>query len=136
MARTDKLTGRQKKFANAYLACWNGTKAAITAGYSESSAAQIASENLKKPNIQAYIRARMREEDSFLIADSHETLAFLTAVMRGEVKDQFDLDAALADRLKATDALMKRQAISDAADTADGFIEALQGAAKNVWGSE
>ena len=28
--------------------------------------------------------------------------------MRGEVKDSFGLDAALADRLKAGDALMKR----------------------------
>lgn len=127
------LTGKQKRFANAYLSCWNGTKAAIDAGYSADSASSIAYENLRKPQIQAYIRARVREDDSFLIADSNETLAFLTAVMRGEVKDQFDLDAALADRLKATEALLKRQSIGEAENTADGFIEALQGVAEKVW---
>lgn len=130
------LTGKQKKFANAYLSCWNGTKAAIEAGYSHESAASIASENLRKPKIQAYIRARVHEEDSFLIAETRETLAFLTAVMRGEVKDQFDLEAALADRLKAAEALQKRQAVGEVADKADGFIEALQGAAGKVWQNE
>lgn len=130
------LTGKQRKFANAYLSCWNGTKAAIDAGYSPESASSIAYENLRKPQIQAYIRARVREEDSFLIAESNETLAFLTAVMRGEVKDQFDFDAALADRLKAAEALQKRQAVGDVTDTADGFIEALQDVAGKVWQSE
>ena len=34
--------------------------------------------------------------------------------MRGEVKDQFGLDASLTDRLKAGDALMKRYAAGGA----------------------
>lgn len=127
------LTGKQKRFANAYLSCWNGTKAAIEAGYSPDSASSMAYENLRKPQIQAYIRARVREEDSFFIAESNETLAFLTAVMRGEVKDQFDLDAALTDRLKAAEALQKRQAVGEIADKEDGFIEALRGVAGKVW---
>ena len=46
--------------------------------------------------------------DKALIADSNEVLRFYSAVMRGEVKDQFGLDASLTDRLKAGDSLICR----------------------------
>lgn len=42
------------------------------------------------------------------IADAQDVLAFLSSVMNGEIKDQFDLDAALTDRLKAAGLLAKR----------------------------
>lgn len=48
------------------------------------------------------------------MADADEVLRFYSAVMRGEVKDQFGLDASLTDRLKAGDALMKRYAAGGA----------------------
>lgn len=53
---TDDLNERQKIFCREYIYDWNGTRAAIVAGYSEKTAAVIASENLTKPNIQAYVR--------------------------------------------------------------------------------
>lgn len=102
------LNRRQKKFANIYLKTWNATEAAKKAGYSEKTAASIGHENLKKPEIAEYIRERTRAQDTQIVADANEVLAFLTAVMRGEVKDQFGLDASLADRLKAGADLMKR----------------------------
>ena len=36
-------------------------------------------------------------------------MLFYTQAMRGEVKDQFGIEATLADRMKAADALAKRQ---------------------------
>lgn len=39
----------------------NGTQAAIRAGYSERTARQIASENLSKPNVEAFIAELVRE---------------------------------------------------------------------------
>ena len=42
------------------------------------------------------------------IAKPEEVMRFFSEVMRGEVKDQFDLDAQLADRIKAGVELMKR----------------------------
>lgn len=102
------LNRRQKKFADIYLKIWNATEAAKRAGYSEKTAASIGYENLRKPEIAEYIRARASAQDTQIVADANEVMAFLTSVMRGEVKDQFGLDASLADRLKAGADLMKR----------------------------
>lgn len=53
------LTHKQKAFIEAYLRTWNATAAAIEAGYSEKTAYAIGSENLKKPEIDAEIQARL-----------------------------------------------------------------------------
>ena len=107
------LNERQKAFADYYIQTGNATEAAIKAGYSEKTAYSIGNENLKKPEISAYIGERMAEQGEKRVADANEVIEFYTAVMRGEVKDQFGLDASLSDRLKAGDALMKRYAVSD-----------------------
>lgn len=52
------LNPKQKRFCDEYLIDFNGTQAAIRAGYSENCAAVIASENLTKPNIKSYIDKR------------------------------------------------------------------------------
>ena len=49
------LNDRQEKFVQEYLKDLNATQAAIRAGYSESTARSIGSENLTKPDIQAEI---------------------------------------------------------------------------------
>jgi hypothetical protein len=52
-----KLTGKQKKFAEAYVICLNATEAASQAGYNgdRNTLRVIGSENLRKPAIRAYI---------------------------------------------------------------------------------
>lgn len=104
------LTPKQLAFADYYIECGNATEAAKRAGYSEKTARNIGCENLTKPDISAYIAERMAEEAKKRVADANEVIEFYTAVMRGQVKDQFGLDASLADRLKAGDSLMKRYA--------------------------
>lgn len=105
-----KLTPKQKKFCEWYIKTGNATEAAKKAGYSEKTAARTGSENLQKPVISAYIAERLSDQDAKLVADADEVMRFFSAVMRGEVKDQFGLDASLSDRLKAGDSLMKRYA--------------------------
>lgn len=56
-----KLTTQQKRFVEEYCVDWNGTQAAIRAGYSEKTARSIGSENLTKPNIRAAIDARLTQ---------------------------------------------------------------------------
>lgn len=107
---TPKLTQKQKKFCEYYIQSGNATDSARKAGYSEKTAEAIGHENLRKPEIKAYIHERMGAQDKKLVADADEVLQFYSAVMRGEVKDQFGLDASLTDRLKAGDSLMKRYA--------------------------
>lgn len=129
-----KLTPRQKDFCEYYLQTGNAAEAARLAGYSKNSAQQIGAENLSKPVISEYITNRRAEMDKTLIADSDEVLRFYSAVMRGEVKDQFGLDASLGDRLKAGDSLMKRYAASgrsqDALERLDGLLKEFKDATK------
>ena len=102
------LTPKQQAFADYYIECGNATEAARRAGYSKNAARQIGTENLTKPSVSAYISERMNDLAQKRVADANEAMEFLTSVMRGEVKDQFGLDAALSDRLKACEGLMKR----------------------------
>ena len=107
------LTPKQKAFADYYIECGNSTEAARKAGYSAKASRFIGSENLTKPNISAYIAERMQAQNEARVASADEVLQFFSSVMRGEVKDQFGLDAALSDRLNAGKELMKRYAAAD-----------------------
>lgn len=55
----DNLTKKQKMFCKEYLKDLNATQAAIRAGYSEKTAGEIASQNLKKLDIQEYLQKQM-----------------------------------------------------------------------------
>lgn len=55
------INEKQKRFCEEYLVDLNATKAAIRAGYSEKTAAQIGSENLIKPDIIEYLNVRRAE---------------------------------------------------------------------------
>lgn len=127
------LNERQKAFADYYIQTGNATESAIKAGYSEKTAYSIGNENLKKPEISAYICERMAEQGEKRVADANEVIEFYTAVMRGEVKDQFGLDASLSDRLKAGDALMKRYAVTD--NGSKGVLEKLDDVLSKIGGN-
>ena len=131
-----KLTPKQKAFADAYIETGNQTEAARRAGYSEKCAYSIGNENLSKPEVSAYIKERMAELEAQRVASADEVMRFFSSVMRGEVKDQFGLDASLQDRLNAGKELMKRYAaVHDRESTneakiilaADGGIEVDDG---------
>ena len=113
------LTPKQKAFADYYIECGNATKAAKRAGYSAKTAARIGSENLQKLDISEYIARRTQAQNEARVASADEVLQFFSSVMRGEVKDQFGLDAALSDRLNAGKELMKRYAAADNSARAD-----------------
>ena len=111
---------RQKAFADEWLKCGNATEAAIKAGYSKKYAGTNADKLLKNTKISAYIAERQKQIEDSRIADVSEVLQFFSSVMRGGVKDQFEMDAALSDRLSAGRELMKRYDKSD-----DGKKDAL-----------
>ncbi len=102
------LTPKQKAFADEFLKCGNATEAAKRAGYSEQSARQMGTENLSKPSISLYIQERQKQIDDERIADIAEIQRFYSSVLRGEVKDQFGIDASLETRIAAGRELMKR----------------------------
>jgi len=84
-----KLTKRQKVFVEHYLQCWNATQAAIKAGYSSRSAYSIGSENLRKPDIKAYIDERLTE----LKMGADEALLLLADQARGDLGDFMDISS-------------------------------------------
>ena len=133
MADVLTLTGKQRSFINAYVgeARFNGTKAAILAGYSDKAAQQIASENLLKPVIR-------QEIDSILemrTLGANEVLDRLTEHANSSVgiflrtdtaEPEFDLDSDTAKanlhllkKLKLT----KRSRHTDQGDYEDTSVE-------------
>lgn len=147
----DKLTPKQKKFCDEYLKLGNATQAAKNAGYSEKTAYRTGADNLKVPHILDYINARQEQIASKDIADIEEIMKYLTDVMRGKIKDQFDLDASLSERTKAAQELLKRN-VDDRKmnlelakleaqfkdngsdeDAKDNFMYALNSTASEVW---
>lgn len=68
----------------------------------------MGTENLSKPSISSYIQERQKQIDDERIADIAEIQRFYSSVLRGEVKDQFGLDASLETRIAAGRELMKR----------------------------
>ncbi len=69
-----KLTPKQAKFCAEYLIDLNGTQAAIRAGYSARTAHDQASENIRKPNIQARIAELMLARELRLEKTADEVL--------------------------------------------------------------
>ena len=63
---------------------------------------------LRKPNVVKEINRLMEEKAKKTIAEANDVMEFFTRVMNNEEKDQFGLDASLADRLKAGQELAKR----------------------------
>ena len=104
----EELTPKQKAFAEYYIECGNATEAAIRAGYKEEYAGTNADKLLKNTKISTYIAERVRPTEDKRIATGDEVMEFLTAVMRGEIKDAFDLPPSLADRKDAAKELAKR----------------------------
>ena len=114
------LTPKQKKFCDYYIETGNASEAARRAGYSEKTARTIGQQNLAKRAIKDYISERMKNQDRERVASADEVIAFYTAVMRGEVRDQFGIEASLSDRLKAGENLMRRYDKIGAGEKSDG----------------
>lgn len=102
------LNQRQIRFVQEYMKTNSVRQSAVVAGYSSKTAQAQGSRLLSNVNVQAYIEAINERLDSDKIADIQEVMEYLTSVMRGEKKDQFDLDAALSERTKAASELARR----------------------------
>lgn len=101
------LTPKQKAFADYYIECGNQTEAARRAGYKKPHVQ--GNQNLDKLSVREYIEERQKQIEDSRIASAAEIMQYFTSVMRGEVKDQFGLDAPLVERTKAAVELAKRK---------------------------
>lgn len=92
------FTPKQQTFINEYLKCFNATKAALAAGYSDKTAYSIGHENLKKPEIASEIERIYRENTM----SAGEVLYHLSQIARGDFADITNT-AGAPDILKASD---------------------------------
>jgi phage terminase small subunit len=128
--RGETMTEKQKRFCDEYLIDLNATQAAIRAGYSQKSAYCIGEENLRKPEVRAYIDEQLAKIHNEKTADAAEVMEYLTAVMRGEHTEEVlcldgdgtqriaNIDVPAKERLKAAELLGKRYGMfTDKVDT-------------------
>jgi len=120
-----ELNEKQKAFCEYYIQSLNATEAAKKAGYSEKTASSMGAENLRKPQIKLYIDELLAKMQSERIADAEEVLQYLTDVMRGNVKDQFDLDPTIQDRTRAAELLGRRYKLFVDKQEISGKVEAV-----------
>lgn len=95
------LSAKEAKFISAYISKGDVKKALEFAGCNEKYV-------LGKDYILDEIRWRLKQLEYKSVADTSEILEYFTAVMRGEIKDQFGFDAPLSERTRAAQELAKR----------------------------
>jgi phage terminase small subunit len=85
-----KLTDQQIALVEAYIgpARFNATNAAIMAGYSERSAYEMGSRNLKKPEVRRYVNERLAEN----CLSANQVLSRLADIANGSIEDLLDED--------------------------------------------
>ena len=115
----NKITTQQLLFIQNYITNgFNATQAAIDANYHSKSRdalkarnniAKMASELLRRPAISEEISLRLKAQEDAKIASATEILQFYTSVMRGEVLDQFGIEASLDTRIKAANEMAKHK---------------------------
>jgi len=83
------LTNKEEAFCQAYIVSWNGTRAAIDAGYSKKTATATvtASKNLLKANIRDRIKELMKEK----LMAQEEVLARLSDMARANMAELTEL---------------------------------------------
>lgn len=89
------VTDKQARFIEEYPVDFNGTAAAIRAGYSEKTAAQQAYENLRKPHIARAIEQRIKHLSAQAGWDAQRVLVELGQRLMADDRDIFDENGAI-----------------------------------------
>lgn len=103
------LSVKEAKFIDLFIGHGNLSKALSESGLKMKNIAG-------KDYIADEITYRLDQLKKETIADADEIMQYFTKVMRGQVKDQFGLDAPLSERTRAAQELAKR--VVDAVDDA------------------
>lgn len=80
----ERMTDKQKRFAEEYLKDCNATQAAIRCGYSPKTAKQQGQRLLTNADLKNYIDEQLQKMQKKSIASAEEVLEYLTSVVRGE----------------------------------------------------
>lgn len=100
MKKKTELTPKRLKFIDAYMVSFNGTQAAIEAGYAPSAATVQASRLLTFDNVKEEIARRLEE----ITAKSTEKKAYLLSFWQSVIDDP---NSTMTARLRASDMMAK-----------------------------
>ena len=104
-----KLTALEQAFISCYIISKNASQAVVEAGYKAKNPSTQAGALLSRDYITEEISYRLEQMESEKIASATEVLQFYTSVMRGEVLDQFGIEASLDTRIKAANEIAKHK---------------------------
>lgn len=115
---SDKLTDKQRRFCEEYVIDWNATRAAIAAGYSENTASETGYENLRKPQIAAYIEEIQKDLEKLAGVSALRNIKALSEIA-------FSESSRDTDRIKALEVINKMMGYNapekhEVKDTSDG----------------
>ena len=127
-----ELTQRQIRFVQDFMKSNNVTQAAIRSGYSKKTASVQGSRLLTNVKVAEYVDAINERLESDKIADIQEVMEYLTSVMRGDTKDQFDLDASLSERTRAASELAKRLDVRAKTLNIEGVVNIIDDTPEDV----
>lgn len=110
------ISPKEDRFVQLYIELGEPGPAAEAAGYAVRESVknkkmkwrQIGEKLLAKDYISEEVKYRADKFRNEHIATSDEIMQYLTAVMRGEINDQFGLDAPLSERTNAAKELARR----------------------------
>ena len=107
-----RLSLKESKFIDSFMVNGDIALAAKDAGYKlkneKDSWRYIGQKLIRRDYIYEEMVYRLEELSKDSIADADEIMRYFTGVMRGEIKDQFGLDAPLSERTSAARELAKR----------------------------
>lgn len=83
-----KLTVKQRKFCQYYAQSGNATESAIKAGYSTKTAYSMGNQNLRKLEIQNYLKKLSETGKEKRIMGIQERQEWLTKIIFGEIKEK------------------------------------------------
>lgn len=101
------LTPLEQAFISAYILCKNGSQAVREAGYKVKAPEKYAQALLRRDYIREEVQHRLQAQEDAKTAKATEVMQFYTSVMRGELLDQFGIEASLDTRIKAANELAK-----------------------------
>ena len=107
------LTPKQRLFCLEYLKDFNGTQAAIRAGYSKKTANEQASRLLANVNIQNLIKENNAKVEKSSIMDIQEIQERLTALARGEVDEEIVVIENIGDFTSEARVITKKVSAKD-----------------------
>lgn len=102
------ITVQEAMFIDAYMETGDLKQAYETAGYTAKYTKAQVDKILALPNVAYEIKRRTYQMKRKSVANAEEVMKYFTDVMRGEIKDQFGLEAPLSERTRAAQEIAKR----------------------------